>query len=60
MPQAERVGQEQSAYGWVIVFAGLLISLCMYGVIESFAIMFKPIAEQFFLGSGHGFGRVDD
>ena len=47
MPQAERVGQEQSAYGWVIVFAGLLISLCMYGVIESFAIMFKPIAEQF-------------
>lgn len=47
MPQAERVGQEQPAYGWVIVFAGLIISLCMYGVIESFAIMFKPIAEQF-------------
>ena len=47
MSQAERVGQEQSSYGWVIVFAGLIISLCMYGVIESFAIMFKPIAEQF-------------
>ena len=47
MAQAERVGQEQSSYGWVIVFAGLIISLCMYGVIESFAIMFKPIAEQF-------------
>ena len=47
MSQAERVGQEQSSYGWVIVFAGLVISLCMYGVIESFAIMFKPIAEQF-------------
>lgn len=47
MSQAERVGQEQPTYGWVIVFAGLVISLCMYGVIESFAIMFKPIAEQF-------------
>ena len=47
MPQAERVGQEQPTYGWVIVFAGLMISLCMYGVIESFAIMFKPIAQQF-------------
>ena len=38
---------EQSSYGWVIVGAGLVISLCMYGVIESFAIMFKPIAAQF-------------
>lgn len=37
----------QSAYGWVIVAAGLLISLSMYGVIESFAIMFKPIAAEF-------------
>jgi MFS family permease len=34
-------------YGWVIVFAGLTLSLIMYGVIDSFAIMFKPIAEQF-------------
>ena len=34
-------------YGWVIVFAGLTLSLIMYGVIESFAIMFKPIAGQF-------------
>ncbi len=47
MPQSERVEQEQSSYGWVIVFAGLIISLCMYGVIESLAIMFKPIAAQF-------------
>lgn len=37
----------QSAFGWVIVAAGLLISLSMYGVIESFAIMFKPIAAEF-------------
>ena len=42
--------QEQSRgffYGWVIVFAGLFLSLIMYGVIEAFAIMFKPIAAEF-------------
>ena len=48
MQHAEQLEQsEQPSYGWVIVGAGLVISLCMYGVIESFAIMFKPIAEQF-------------
>ena len=45
--QVERPVEQQPSYGWVIVSAGLVISLCMYGVIESFAIMFKPIAEQF-------------
>ena len=34
-------------YGWTIVFAGLLLSLIMYGVIDAFAIMFKPIAKEF-------------
>ena len=34
-------------YGWVIVFAGLTLSLIMHGVVESFAVMFKPIAGQF-------------
>lgn len=34
-------------YGWVIVFSGLFLSLIMYGVIEAFAIMFKPIAAEF-------------
>ena len=34
-------------YGWVIVFAGLLLSLIMYGVVDSLGIMFKPIAGQF-------------
>ena len=49
MPQSAQPVQqlEQPSYGWVIVGAGLVISLCMYGVIESFAIMFKPLAEQF-------------
>ncbi|MBI3301287.1 MAG: MFS transporter [Deltaproteobacteria bacterium] len=34
-------------YGWVIVFAGLILSLIMHGVVDSFGIMFKPIAGQF-------------
>jgi len=34
-------------YGWVIVFAGLALSLIMFGVVDSFSVMFKPIAEQF-------------
>ncbi len=34
-------------YGWVIVFAGLVLSLIMYGVVDSFGIMFKPLAEEF-------------
>lgn len=38
---------KQPHYGWVIVFAGLLISLCVYGVMESFGIMFKPLAQEF-------------
>ena len=46
-PDAPPHHARQSAYGWVIVAAGLLISLSMYGVIESFAIMFKPIAAEF-------------
>ncbi len=39
-------------YGWVIVFGGLLATLIMYGIAESFSIMIKPIA--FDLGSDRG------
>jgi MFS family permease len=34
-------------YGWVIVGAGLVLSLIMFGVVDSFGVMFKPISEQF-------------
>lgn len=34
-------------YGWVIVFAGLALSLIMYGVVDAFGIMFKPLSEEF-------------
>ncbi len=33
-------------YGWVIVGAGLCITMVMYGVIEVFGIMFKPLALE--------------
>lgn len=45
-----QIEQDQPAgffYGWVIVFSGLFLSLIMYGVIDAFAVMFKPIAEEF-------------
>ena len=32
--------------GWVIVLAGLSITMVMYGVIETFGIMFKPLAME--------------
>ncbi|MCS6925219.1 MAG: MFS transporter [Candidatus Binatia bacterium] len=34
-------------YGWIIVFAGLVLSLIMYGIVEAFAVMFKPITQEF-------------
>jgi len=33
-------------YGWVIVGAGLSITMVMYGIIEVFGIMFKPLALE--------------
>src|SRR5262249_9991504 len=34
-------------YGWVIVGAGVVLSLIIFGVVDSFGVMFKPISEQF-------------
>ncbi len=39
--------QRKFFYGWVIVFAGLFLTLIMFGIVDSFGIMFKPISEQF-------------
>lgn len=47
MRQMEQDQSGRFFYGWVIVVAGLFLSLIMYGVIDAFAIMFKPIAEEF-------------
>lgn len=39
--------QPKFFYGWVIVFAGLFLSLIMFGIVDAFGVMFKPLAEQF-------------
>lgn len=39
--------KEKFFYGWVIVFGGLFLSLIMYGVVDAFGIVFKPISEEF-------------
>ncbi len=39
--------QPKFFYGWVIVFAGLFLSLIMFGIVDAFGVMFKPLSEQF-------------
>jgi MFS family permease len=39
--------QDRFFYGWVIVFAGLVLGLIMFGVVDAFGIMFKSLAGQF-------------
>jgi MFS family permease len=39
--------QEKLFYGWVIVFAGLFLTLIMFGIVDAFGVMFKSISEQF-------------
>jgi MFS family permease len=39
--------QPKFFYGWVIVIAGLFLSLIMFGIVDAFGVMFKPISEQF-------------
>src|SRR6185369_8507494 len=44
--------QPKFFYGWVIVIAGLFLSLIMFGIVDAFGVMFKPISEQFQWGRG--------
>jgi MFS family permease len=34
-------------YGWIIVFAGLWVTLVIFGVVNAFSIFFKPMAAEF-------------
>lgn len=34
-------------YGWIIVFAGLWVTLVIFGVDNSFSVFFKPLAGEF-------------
>lgn len=44
--------QPRFFYGWVIVFAGLFLTLIMFGIVDAFGVMFKSISEQFQWGRG--------
>ncbi|MGE0823542.1 MAG: MFS transporter [Candidatus Binatia bacterium] len=39
--------QSRFFYGWIIVFAGLFLSLIMFGIVDAFGVMFKSISGQF-------------
>lgn len=41
------VGKEKFSYGWVVVFAGMLITLVIYGIVASLAVFFKPLLQDF-------------
>ena len=34
-------------YGWIIVFAGLWVTLVVFGVVSSFSVFFKSPAQEF-------------
>ncbi|MFQ5881226.1 MAG: MFS transporter [Candidatus Methylomirabilales bacterium] len=40
-------GKRESSYGWVVVAAGMIITLIIYGIIASLAVFFKPLLQSF-------------
>ncbi|MFQ5846095.1 MAG: MFS transporter [Candidatus Methylomirabilales bacterium] len=40
-------GKREFSYGWVVVFAGMIITLVIYGIIASLAVFFKPLVQSF-------------
>jgi MFS family permease len=49
---SQSVGKEKFSYGWVVVFAGMLITLIIYGIVASLAVFFKPLLQSFQWGRG--------
>jgi MFS family permease len=43
----DKPNESRVFYGWIIVFAGLWVTLVLFGVINSFSIFFKPLASEF-------------
>ena len=39
--------KEKFSYGWVVVFAGMFITLVIYGIVASLAVFFKPLLQSF-------------
>jgi predicted MFS family arabinose efflux permease len=50
MKKSER--KWESSYGWVVVGAGLIITMIVYGINFSFAVLFKPLLQSFQWGRG--------
>jgi len=48
----QSAGKGEFSYGWVVVFAGMLITLIIYGIVASLAVFFKPLLQSFQWGRG--------
>ncbi|MEE9125309.1 MAG: MFS transporter [candidate division NC10 bacterium] len=44
---SQSAGKRKFFYGWVVVFAGMLITLIIYGIVASLAVLFKPLLQSF-------------
>jgi len=40
-------GERESSYGWVVVVAGFIITMIVYGITSSLAVFFKPLVQSF-------------
>ena len=38
------------SYGWVVVVAGFIITMIVYGINYSLAVLFKPLLQSFQCG----------
>ncbi len=45
-------GMRKSTYGWVVVGAGLIITMIVFGINFSLAVFFKPLVQGFQWGRG--------
>ena len=41
-----------SSYGWVVVVTGFIITMVVYGINYSLAVLFKPLLQSFQWGRG--------
>ncbi|MEE9154340.1 MAG: MFS transporter [candidate division NC10 bacterium] len=44
---SQPAAKEKFSYGWVVVFAGMFITLVIYGIVASLAVFFKPLLQSF-------------
>jgi MFS family permease len=50
MEKSER--RRENSYGWVVVVAGFIITMIVYGINYSLAVLFKPLLQSFQWGRG--------